>query len=169
MTRCGSSSHKGWKFKFGKHHSNAILKTSWTLVEHVQEIRLRSLTGLLQRFKSRFFLPLLLWGLSLFPVFCAPYIRPSFLEPCRSSLVLLKLLKCWDREHGLKPYSSDLNRFYRRSCSASGEPPYAENIRQRWAAADITFLLRGVSHEIRPACAERFCGPQRELPMPGLT
>lgn len=82
------------------------------------EIRVHSLTRLLERFKS-FFL-LLLWGLSLFPVFCTPYIRHSFPEPCRSSLVLLKLLKCWDKEHGLKPYSSDLNRFYRRSCSAWG-------------------------------------------------
>lgn len=87
-------------------------------------------------------------------MFCSPYIRPSFLEPRRSSPVLLKLLKCWDREHGLKPYSSDLNRFYRRSCRAPGERPHAEGIRRRWAAADVTFLLRGVPREIRPACAE---------------
>lgn len=133
MTRCGSSSYKGESSKFEKRHSNAVLKTSTSSTcvrNQVAQFNWPSSTIQVSFFFSSLSL---LWGLSLFPVFCAPYIRPSFLEPCRSSLVLLKLLKCWDREHGLKPYSSDLNRFYSRSCSASGERPCAENIRRRWA------------------------------------
>lgn len=52
----------------------------------------------------------------------------------------LNPLNCWYREQGLKRNSSDLNRFYSRSCPAGGADMCRKHQAARWAAADIISL-----------------------------
>lgn len=125
---------------------------------------------LLERFQSStffFFFPVrtLLVSCILCPIHEVDFLFfPLFFKetnPVHSTVLVLsgtlEPLNCWDREHGLKSYSCDLNRFYRRRCSSRGVSICRRH--QAEVSGSRRYLPPcTVSHEIRLAETRCFVG-----------